>query len=393
MSKKAKGFSTTCIHGNDKPCPVTGSLNPPIYQTSTFVFPDAATGKARFAGEESGYIYTRLGNPTVSALDERIALMEGAEAGASFASGMGAISSVFLTLLKSGDHVLATNGLYGCTYGLLDWMREKFNISFDLIDMSLAEDVEKQIQSNTKVIYIETPINPTMKLVDLKKISDLAHHHGIPVVVDNTFMTPYLQRPMESGVDIVVHSATKYLGGHGDVVAGLVVGKEKFIQTLKKTAQKDVGAILGPFDAWLLLRGIKTLPVRMDRHNENALKVARFLRNHPKVERVYYPGLEEHPQFDLAQKQMKGPGGVISFEISGGYDAGVKVMNQVELALLAVSLGDVDTLIQHPASMTHAVIPKERRLEMGITDGLIRLSVGLEDVEDIISDLDQALSN
>jgi methionine-gamma-lyase len=391
MSISSKGFSTRCIHGNDKPCPVTGSLVPPIYQTSTFVFPDAATGKARFAGEEEGYIYTRLGNPTVDALDDRIALLEGGEAGASFASGMGAVSAVLLTLIKTGDHILATNGLYGCTFGLLDWLKEKFGVQYDLIDMTVAEEVEKHIRPETKVIYIETPINPTMKLVDLEKVSVIAKRYGVQVVVDNTFMTPYFQRPLDLGVDIVVHSATKYIGGHGDVVAGLVVGRKEFIRELKLTAQKDVGAILGPFDAWLLLRGLKTLALRMDRHNENGMKVAQFLKDHPQVDQVYYPGLPDHPQYELALKQMKGFGGIITFEVKGGYDQGVKVMNEVRLAMLAVSLGDVDTLIQHPASMTHAIIPKENRSIMGITDGMVRLSVGLEDVEDIIADLKEAL--
>lgn len=391
MSMQSKGFSTRSIHGNSKPCPLTGSLVPPIYQTSTFVFPDATTGKARFAGEEEGYIYTRLGNPTVDALDDRIALLEGGEAGASFASGMGAVSAVLMTLVQSGDHILATNGLYGCTFGLLDWLKQKFNVQYDLMDMTVAEDVENFIRPETKVIYIETPINPTMKLVDLEKVAAIAKRHGIQVVVDNTFMTPYFQRPIELGVDIVIHSATKYIGGHGDVVAGLVVGRKDFIRELKLTAQKDVGAILGPFDAWLLLRGLKTLTVRMDRHNENAMKVAHFLQEHPNVVKIYYPGMKNHPQYELAVKQMNGFGGVITFEVKGGYDAGVKVMNNVRLALLAVSLGDVDTLIQHPASMTHAIIPQEDRLKMGITDGLVRLSIGLEDVDDIITDLKQAL--
>jgi methionine-gamma-lyase len=391
MSPSFKGFSTRSIHGNQKPCPVTGSLSLPIYQTSTFVFPDAATGKARFAGEEEGYIYSRLGNPTVQALDDRIAILEGAEAGASFASGMGAVSAVLLTLLRSGDHVVATNGLYGCTFGLMEWMNDKFNVNFDLVDMTNPTTLKAAMKPETKVVYVETPINPTMKIVDLKAISEIAHSHGATVVVDNTFMTPYLQRPLEYGVDVVLHSATKYIGGHGDVVAGLVAGKKDFIQKLKTTTLKDVGAILGPFDAWLLLRGIKTLTIRMDRHNENAMKVARFLADHPNVDTVYFPGLETHPQHELAKKQMKGFGGVISFEVKGGYDAGVRVMNSVRLAMLAVSLGDVDTLIQHPASMTHAVIPKEHRESMGITDGLVRLSVGLEDVEDIIDDLKQAL--
>lgn len=389
MSSNKKGFSTACV--SVKPCPATGSLTPPIYQTSTFVFENAAQGKARFAGEEEGYIYSRLGNPNISALEEKIAALEGAERGLCFSSGMGAISAIIMALVKTGDHILATNGLYGCTFSLLEMLKDRYHIDYDLIDMTEADNVQKYITDRTKVVFIETPINPTMSLVDLEAVSAIAHQCGAQVVVDNTFMSPYLQRPIQWGADVVIHSATKYIGGHGDVVAGLAVGTEKFMNEVKSSMQKDIGATLGPFDAWLLLRGIKTLPIRMDRHTANATKVAQFLEQHPLVEKVFYPGLDSFPQKDLVHKQMKSAGGVLSFHVKGGYDAGVKVMNQVKLCLLAVSLGDVNSLIQHPASMTHAVIPAEKRLTMGITEGLVRLSVGIEDVEDIIEDLDQAL--
>ncbi len=385
------GFSTRAIHAGQKPDPLYGSLTTPIYQTSTFVFKNVAQGAARFAGEEEGYIYTRLGNPTQTALEEKIASLEGGEAAFAAGSGMGAITAVLMALVSQGDHVVHSSALYGCTFAFLHDLLTRFGVTATGVDTGDLEAVKKALRPNTKVVYIETPANPTMRLTDIQAVADIAHEHGAKVVVDNTFMTPYFQRPLELGADIVVHSATKYINGHGDVVAGLAIGPKNLIDEMRMTTLKDIGGIIGPFESWLLLRGLKTLPVRMDRHNSNAMAVARFLESHPAVEKVYYPGLESFPQHELAKKQMSGFGGVMSFELKGGYEAGVRLMNGVKLMHLAVSLGDVDTLIQHPASMTHSVVPEEERLAVNITPGLVRLSVGLEDPEDIIADLEQAL--
>lgn len=368
-----------------------GSLTPPIYQTSTFVFPNAEAGEARFAGEESGYIYTRLGNPTLAIFEEQMAALEGAEAGLAFGSGMGAVSAVIIGLVKSGDHLVCSEGMYGCTFGLISMLKEKFNVDFTLVDMTNLEKVKEAIKPETKLLYIETPINPTIRVVDLKAISSLAKEHNITTVVDNTFLSPYLQRPIELGCDIVLHSATKYIGGHGDVIAGVVCGSKEYITDLKRTSLKDIGAVLSPFDAWLLIRGLKTLPIRMEQHSASALKVAEFLESHEKVTAVYYPGLPSFAQYELAQEQMNGSGGVISFELAGGKKEAQELINRLNMIQIAVSLGDAESLIQHPASMTHACIPKEERERMGIIDSLIRLSVGLEEVEEIINDLKQAL--
>lgn len=390
--KKEHGLSTRAIHGGFHADPNYGALTTPIFQTSTFVFPSAEEGAKRFAGEEAGYIYSRLGNPTVTVLEQKVSALENGEAALAFSSGMAAISAVLMALVKTGDHIVCSKGLYGCTFGFLNLMKERFGVDYSLIDMKDEQSIRQAILPQTKVIYIETPINPTMELVDLSMISRVAQSHGIQTVVDNTFMSPYLQRPIDLGCDVVVQSATKYISGHGDVVAGLAVGKQTLIESIRMTTQKDIGGILAPFDAYLLIRGLKTLGVRMDRHCENAQKTAEFLSAHPKVERVYYPGLSSFPQHELAKQQMDGFGGVLSFELKNGYEAGKSMMNQVKLCKLAVSLGDADSLIQHPASMTHSVVPADERRKMGITDGLIRLSVGIEDIEDILDDLEQALS-
>lgn len=386
-------FETRTIHSGYDALDEKGSLTPPIYQTSTFVFENAEQGGRRFAGEEDGYIYSRLGNPTVTALEQRIADLEGGEMGVAFGSGMAAISAVLFALVKSGDHILTTKGLYGCTYGFLEMIEQKFQVSHTLVDFDNWEQVEASITTTTKVIYIESPINPTMELIDLRKVASLAKQIGATVVVDNTFMSPYLQRPIELGCDIVVHSATKYIGGHGDVIAGLAVGPREVMSTLKMTTLKDIGGVIGPFDAWLLLRGLKSLHVRMDRHSQSALKVAQFLEEHPLVEKIYYPFLPSFPQYELAIQQMRAGAGVMSFELKGGVEAGTTLLNHVKLAKVAVSLGDAETLIQHPASMTHSIIPRNERLKMDITDGLIRLSIGLEHPDDIIQDLAQALDH
>lgn len=368
-----------------------GTLTPPIYQTSTFVFPNAEAGERRFAGDERGYIYTRLGNPTLSIFEEKMAQLEGAEAGLAFGSGMGAVSAVLIGLVKSGDHIVCSEGMYGCTFGLLEMLKEKFNVQYTLVDMTDVEKVKSAITPETKVLYIETPINPTIKVVDLEALAHIAKEHSLTSVVDNTFLSPYLQKPLSFGIDVVLHSATKYIGGHGDVIAGVVCGSNEYISQLRTSTLKDIGAVLSPFDAWLLIRGLKTLSIRMEQHTSSAQKVAEFLQNHEKVKAVYYPGLPDFPQRELVKRQMKGSGGVIGFEIKGGKKEAQSLINRLKMIQIAVSLGDAETLIQHPASMTHACIPEEERLKMGIVDSLVRLSVGLEDVEEIVADLKQAL--
>lgn len=389
--QRDRALATRCVHAGQHPDPQTGSLTTPLYQTSTFVFSSAEQGAARFAGQEPGYVYTRLGNPTQASLEEKVADLEGAEAGLAFGSGMAAVSAVVMALVKAGDHILFGDAIYGCTYDFLVDIMSRYNVEATPVDLSRLDQVEAAIRPNTRVLIFETPANPTMKLADIAALSRLAHTRGITVVVDNTFMSPYLQRPLELGADVVVHSATKYIGGHGDVIAGIAVGTRGFIDEVRMTTLKNVGGVISPFDAWLLLRGLKTLHIRMERHSANAMQVARFLEQHPLVERVYYPGLDSCPHHELAKRQMDGFGGVLSFEVKGGLDAGRRLMNAVRLCHVAVSLGDADTLIQHPASMTHAVVPAEARLAAGITDGLVRLSVGLEDPSDLIADLEQAL--
>ncbi len=388
MTKKR--FETSVIHEGYNAKEMLGSLSTPLFQSSTYEFQSAQHGEKCFLGEEDGYIYTRLGNPTVHVLEDRIAELEGAERGLAFSSGMGAISAVLISLTKANDHVLCSSGLYGCTFGLLMMMKEKYNMTIDFSDFISKEEIRSQIKENTACIYIETPINPTMQLIDLKLVAEVAKEYNIPVVVDNTFSSPYLQRPIELGCDVVVHSATKYLNGHGDVIAGLAVGKKEFLDQVAVTTQKDIGAVLSPFDAWLLLRGMKTLPLRMDRHCDNAEKIVDQLLHHEKVSAVYYPKNDKN---DIFQKQMERGGGVISFELKGNKEDAQELLNRLNFVKVAVSLGDAETLIEHPATMTHAVIPEEERLKMGITDSLIRLSVGLEAWEDIWNDLEQALNN
>ncbi|GAB3048405.1 methionine gamma-lyase [Virgibacillus ainsalahensis] len=393
MSKKQKNFETTVIHEGYDSKDMLGSLAEPLFQTSTYTFDTAEQGERRFAGEEEGYVYSRIGNPTVTILEERIAALEKGERGLAFASGMAAVSAVLVALTKANDHIVCSSGLYGCTFGLLTMMKEKYNIDHDFSEMASKEEVRSHIKPETVCIYVETPINPTMKLIDLEMVAEVAKEYDIPVVVDNTFSSPYLQRPLELGCDIIIHSATKYIGGHGDVVAGLVVGKRDFLDSVAMTTQKDMGGIMSPFDAWLLLRGLKTLPIRLDRHCDNAEKVFEKLRNHPNVDNVYYPGDETHADYHIKEKQMKRGGGLISFEIKGTKADAQKMLNKLSFLKLAVSLGDAETLIQHPATMTHAVVPEGSRKSMGITDQLIRLSVGLESWEDIWEDLEQALDH
>jgi methionine-gamma-lyase len=392
MTKKYKRFETAVIHEGYDEKEMLGSLAPPIFQTSTYVFDSAEQGERRFLGEEAGYMYSRLGNPTVKILEDRIARLENGEMGLAFASGMAAVSSVLVSLTKANDHILCSEGLYGCTFGLLMMMKEKYNIQSDFSLFDTKEEIRSKIKPETALIYVETPINPTMKLIDLELVAEVAKEFDIPVVVDNTFSTPYLQRPLDLGCDIVLHSATKYIGGHGDVIAGLVVGEEDFMKKMAVSTQKDMGGVMSPFNAWLLLRGLKTLPLRMDRHSENAGKIVEKLKSHPKVGNVYFPMDEDAEDFAIAKKQMKQGGGVIAFEIKGSKEDAQQLMNRLQFIKIAVSLGDAETLIEHPATMTHAVVPEESRKEMNITDQLLRLSVGLESWEDIWEDLEQALN-
>ena len=389
---KKQQFETMTIHGGYRSNEFKGSLAPPIFQTSTFTFENAEQGERRFSGEEDGFIYSRLGNPTVASFEQRMAQLEQAEAALAFGSGMAAVSAILLSLTRTGDHILCSQGVYGCTFGLLKLMEEKYKITHDFSSMRSRDELLQAIRPETTCLYIETPINPTMQLVDLEMVADVGREKGIPVVVDNTFCSPYLQNPLALGCDIVVHSATKYISGHGDVIAGIAAGSKEMMAKIAQTTQKDIGGVLSPFDAWLLLRGLKTLAVRMDRHTENAEKLAAFLCEHDKVAQVYFPGNSKHPDYRIANKQMRKPGGLISFELKGDKRAAQAFMNELQLIQIAVSLGDAETLIQHPATMTHASVPPENRVQMGISDSLLRLSVGLEAWEDLREDLENALA-
>ena len=389
---KKCGLGTTAIHAGTLKN-LYGTLAMPIYQTSTFIFDSAEQGGRRFALEEAGYIYTRLGNPTTTVLENKIAVLEEGEAGVAMSSGMGAISSTLWTVLKAGDHIVTDKTLYGCTFALMNHGLTRFGVEVTFVDTSNLDEVKNAMKKNTRVVYLETPANPNLKIVDLEGVCKVAHTNpNTLVIVDNTFATPYMQKPLKLGVDIVVHSVTKYINGHGDVIAGLVITNKELADQIRFVGLKDMtGAVLGPQDAYYIIRGMKTFEIRMERHCANAKKVVEFLNKHPKIEKVYYPGLETHPGYEIAKKQMKDFGAMISFELKGGFEAGKTLLNNLKLCSLAVSLGDTETLIQHPASMTHSPYTKEEREAAGITDGLVRLSVGLENVEDIIADLEQGL--
>lgn len=389
--KKQKNFETSVIHDRYDPGDFLGSLNPPLFQTSTYAFDTAEQGENRFAGTEEGYVYSRMGNPTVSALEEKIAVLENGERGLAFSSGMAAISSVLIALTKANDHIVCSPGLYGATFNLLHMMEEKYNVTHTFSNMSTKAELRKEMTEQTALIYVETPINPTLKLIDLQMVAEVAKEYQVPVVVDNTFSSPYLQRPLDLGCDVVVHSATKYLGGHGDMIAGLAAGKKEWLDLVQQSVLKDMGSVLAPFHAWLVMRGLKTLPVRLDRHSDNAEYIFGKLKRHPKVKQVYYPNDRKRLDYAIFKKQMKKGGGMISFEIEGTKADAQKMLNQLSVIRLAVSLGDVDTLIQHPATMTHASVAPELREKMGVTDQMLRLSVGLESAEDIWKDLKQAL--
>ncbi|MEA5084402.1 MAG: methionine gamma-lyase [Lachnospiraceae bacterium] len=390
MHNNYLGFGTNVIHGGTTRDKGYNALSMPIYQTSTFFFDSCEQGGRCFAGEESGYIYTRLGNPSIVAVEEKIAQLEGAEEAAATGSGMGAIASALWTILGAGKHLIADGTLYGCTFALLNHGLTRYGVEVTFVDTGDIEAVKAALKPNTAAVYLETPANPTLKIADIKAVCDAAHSYNkdIKVVCDNTFATPYLQKPIEFGCDAVVHSATKYLNGHGDVVAGFVVGKADFIKEVKMFGIKDMtGAVLGPQEAFLIMRGLKTFEIRMQRHCESARKVADFLDNCDKIQKVYYPGLENHKNHEVAKKQMKDFGGMIAFEVKGGKEAGIKFVNSLKLCTIAVSLGDAETLIEHPASMTHSAYSSEELAESGIPEGLIRISVGLENVNDIIADL------
>ncbi|MBO6509198.1 methionine gamma-lyase [Roseibium sp.] len=388
----AKGFASRAIHHAYQPQENEGALTPPLHLTSTFVFETAEAGGEMFAGEREGHIYSRISNPTLDLLERRIADLEGAEAGLALSSGMGAITSTLWTLVSPGDEIIVDETLYGCTFAYMRHGLTKFGVKISHVDMTDPENLRTVISDKTRVVYFETPANPNMRLVDIARISDIAHEAGATVVVDNTYATPYLTRPIDLGADIVLHSATKYLGGHGDVVAGLVVGSAEQISEIRLVGMKDMtGAVMAPFSALLILRGLKTLALRMDRHCASAQKVAEWLQAHPAVSKVFFPGLESFEQHELSKKQMAQPGGMIAFELDGGLEAGVDMMNALQMIQRAVSLGDAETLIQHPASMTHSTYTPEERAAHGISDGLVRLSVGLEDLDDILEDLAQAL--
>ncbi len=391
------GFATLCIHGKkhldkhegEKPI---RAVSTPIFQSSTFAFENAEHGAAVFRGEDASYVYTRLGNPTQAALEVEMAYLEKGEAALALASGMAAATTAVLNCCQVGDHIVAGDTLYGGTHQLFTQTLPRMGITVTEVPADDPANFAKAIKKNTKLIYLETPANPTLVLTDIKAVAKIARSKGIPVLVDNTFCTPYLQNPLELGADIVLHSATKYIGGHGDTVAGILVGKADWIMQARMEILRDVGGCISPFNAWLLLRGLKTLPVRMDRHMANAMEVAQFLSYHPKVDKVIFPGLKTHPQHKLAASQQRGFGGMISFMVSGGREAGRVVMDNVKLCTLAVSLGDVDTLIEHPATMTHSTYNEEELLTVGIDPAMVRISVGLENVEDIIADLRQALA-
>ena len=376
-------FSTICIHAGQEPDPATGAIITPIYQTSTYV-------QDGLGQPHAGFEYGRTQNPTRMALERNVAAIEAGKAAFAFASGMAAIDTL-LTRLESGDHVLVSDNTYGGTFRLFEKVRRKFGLDFTYVDTSKPELVEPAIKPNTKYLFIETPTNPMLHITDIQCVSNLAHKHNVKVIVDNTFASPYIQRPLTLGADIVMHSTTKFLNGHSDSVGGIVILKHQDDIDWMKFVQNAAGAILGPMDSWLILRGTKTLTIRMERTNENAQIIAEYLEAHPKVKRTIYPGLASHPHHRLAKKQMRGFGGLISFDV-GSLDNAKIVLERLRLMALAESLGGVETLISHPAIMTHASVPKDRREMLGITDGLIRISVGIEDVEDLQADLEQALS-
>ncbi|WP_428699181.1 methionine gamma-lyase [Stappia sp.] len=391
-SNRPLGFATRAIHHGYDPLAHEGALTPPVHMTSTFAFETAGAGGEMFAGERAGHVYSRISNPTLSLLEDRMAVLEGGEAAIAFASGMGAITAVMWTFLSPGDEIIVDRTLYGCTFAFFRHGLAKFGVTVTHVDMRDPENLRAAISDRTRIVYFETPANPNMRLVDIAAISAIAREAGAKTVVDNTYATPLLTRPLELGADIVVHSATKYLGGHGDLVAGIAVGNGADMQAVRLVGLKDMtGAVMAPLTAHLIMRGLKTLELRMERHCASAMAAAELLEAHPAVAAVHYPGLASFAQHELAARQMPGFGGMIAFELVGGMEAGIRFLDTLQLARRAVSLGDAETLVQYPASMTHSTYTAEERHAHDISDGLIRLSVGLETPGDILADLEQAL--
>jgi len=368
-----------------------GSATVPIYQTSTFRFTDADHGAACFAGKNKGYIYTRIANPTIKALEDNLAVLEGGFGGIATSSGMAAATTLYMALLGQDQHIISADAIYGPARGVIENHFARFGVKYSYVDTSEPDNIIKSICKNSKVLYIETPANPTMNLTDLRKCSEIAREHGLILVVDNTFCSPYLQNPLSFGADIVFHSVTKFINGHADIVGGIIVTRTEELYKKIRPVMVLMGCCMDPHQAYMVLRGVKTLSLRIERAQQNAMEIARFLHDHPKIAWIKYPGLLSHPQHELAKKQMRGFGSMLSFGLKGGFEAGKKLMNSVKLSTLAVSLGGVETLIQHPASMTHAAVPQDEKLKAGITDDLIRYSVGIENVNDLKTDLEQAL--
>ncbi len=391
MVKKEWRFDTLVVHGSEGIDPHTGAVAPPLYQTSTFAFKNSDHGEALFKGEAEGYIYSRISNPTQACLEREIAFLEGGEAGLAFSSGLAAEAALVLTLCETGDNFVSSSTVYGGTHGMWQGFMPRMGIEAREVRATHLDELEAAIDDKTRLIFVETPANPTLAIIDIEGCARIAKKHGVLFAVDNTFATPALQRPLEHGADVVVHSATKYISGHGDTVAGLLVGKKDLMNRIRKETLTHVGFCISPFNAWLLLRGLKTLAVRMHKHCKNAMQVAQYLNFHPQVAKVYYPGLRQHPGYDIAVRQMSDFGGMVAFEIKGTREDGKKVMDAVELCTLAVSLGDCDTLICHPASTTHSTYNSEQLAGAGISETMIRISVGIEDPRDICNDLGQAL--
>ena len=393
MMQDNKHFNTQAIHYGYSPLDSQGALVPPVFQTSTFVFPTAQYGADCFAGRRKGHFYSRISNPTLNLLEKRLAQLEGGEGAVVFSSGMGAITSTCWSLLQPGDELIADMTLYGCTFTFFNHGLAKFGVKIKHVDLTNLEKLKEAITEKTKLIFFETPANPNMRISDIEKISEIAHQHNISVIVDNTYCSPYLQQPLKLGADIIVHSMTKYLSGHGDVTAGAIITTHELADKIRVEGLKDMtGACLSPHDASLILRGIKTLGIRMEQICQNAQRIAQYLEDNPKVETIYYPGLTSFPQYELAKHQMRLAGGMIAIELKGGIKAGREFLNRLNLFSRAVSLGDCESLAQHPATMTHATYSAEERQRHGISDGLVRLSIGLEDVDDLIADLEQALA-
>jgi methionine-gamma-lyase len=391
LKHEYRNLETAVIHAGQEPDPLYGGVSVPIYQSSTFAFRSAEHGAALFAGEEKGFIYTRIGNPTTKALEDCVAALEGGCGAMGTASGMAAVTTIYTAFLEKGAHVVSTNSVYGPSRTVLEKEYARFGVEADFVDTSDFEAVEKALRPSTKLLFIETPANPTMKLTDLRACAELAKAKGILLAVDNTFASPILQNPLALGADVVFHSLTKFLNGHSDVVGGIIVAREETVLARLRKVLTLMGGTMDPHQAWLVLRGIKTLALRVDKSQDNAAKLALDLERHPKVAWVRYPGLSSYPQYALAKSQMRGPGALISFGLKGGLDAGRRMINAVRLCTLAVSLGGIESLIQHPASMTHAGVAPEERDKAGITDDLIRLAVGCEAYDDLRADLEQAL--